>query len=333
MRGAAGALGLAAILAAPLAGQTSHLVIVAGLDGDAALGATMHTWAAAMVDAAVQRGVAAEDVVYLAPEPSRDPGRIDGESRKELVEAALRELAGRAAPDATVFIVLLGHGSHRGDESRFNLPGPDMSAADFAALLDGFPTQTVVFVNTTSASGGFLPVLSGANRVVVTATKSGNERNLTTFGGHFANALAGDGADVDKDGRVSVLEAFTYARTEVARSYERGNRLLTEHAMLDDDGDGTGSAEPGASAGDGGLARGVFLAGGVGAPVAAVPATDDPELRRLYNERTDLERRVALLRRQKDDLDSETYERRLEALLLELAMTNRSIREREGGDQ
>ncbi len=333
MRAALGALALAAALGAPLPAQTSHLVIVAGLDGDPVFGATMHAWAAAMVDAAVQRGVAAEDVIYLAPEPSRDPARIDGESRKDRVEAALRELASRAAPDAKVFIVLLGHGSHRGDESRFNLPGPDMTAADFAALLDRFPTQTIVFVNTTSASGGFLAALSGPNRIVVAATKSGNERNLTTFGGHFAEALAADGADVDKDGRVSVLEAFSYARAEVARSYGRGNRLLTEHAVLDDDGDGAGSAAFEDSAGDGRLARSVFLGGGVGAVSAGVPATDDPELRRLYNEKADLERRVTLLRSRKDELAPETYERRLEELLLQLAMTNRKIRDREGDDQ
>jgi hypothetical protein len=331
MRAALGAFGFVMALAGPLAAQTNHLVIVAGLDGDPALGAAMHTWAAAMVDAAAARGLAAEDIVYLAPEPSRDPTRIDGESRKDRVEAVLQELAGRAAPDASVFIVLFGHGSHRGEESRFNLPGPDMTAMEFAALLDAFPTQTIVFVNTTSASGGFLPALSGPNRVVVTATKSGNERNLTTFGEHFAEALAGDGADVDKDGRVSVLEAFTYARTEVARSYERGNRLLTEHAMLDDDGDGTGSAAPDPSVGDGRLAGSVFLAGGVG--VASRTASDDPALQRLYNERADLERRVAQLRSQKDDLDAETYDRRLEELLLELAMTNRQIRQREGGEQ
>ena len=124
---------------------------------------------------------------------------------------------------------------------------------DFARAFDAFPTQTVVFANTASASGGFIEPLSGPNRLILTATRSGRERNATAFGEFFVEALAAgaDDADVDKDGRVSLLEAYEYARGGVERMYEQEDRLLTEHALLDDDGDGVGSADPDPSAGGG----------------------------------------------------------------------------------
>ena len=91
-----------------------------------------------------------------------------------------------------------------------------------------------------SASGGFVPALAGKNRTIITATKTDGERNQTRFGEYFAAAFAGNAADADtdKDGRVSVLEAFLWARARTADSYSRDGQLLTEHAVLDDDGDG-----------------------------------------------------------------------------------------------
>ncbi|MEJ2343744.1 MAG: hypothetical protein P8Y10_16295, partial [Gemmatimonadales bacterium] len=101
-----------------------------------------------------------------------------------------------------------------------NLPGPDMTADDFAALLDTYPGDRIVFVNTASASGGFVGTLAAPGRIIVTATKSGYERNRAVFGGFFVDAYTGGGSDTDKDGRLSVLEAFMYANSEVARAYE-----------------------------------------------------------------------------------------------------------------
>jgi hypothetical protein len=272
-------------------------------------------------------GVPPENVVYLAERPELDPALIDGRSTKEDVTGTLGDLAGRAAPQATIFVVLIGHGSYQGDESRFSMPGPDMSAKDFAAALDQFATQQVVFVNTASASGDFVKELSAPNRTVITATKSPFERNETVFCEHFINAFSQDVADVDKDERVSILEAFDYARTEVARFFESEARLLTEHAVLDDNGDGVGSSEPNPESGDGALARTLFL--DAGAPGAGELVTDDPELKALYERRDDLERQIATLRDRKDEMQSTAYENALEELLLDLARTSQAIRERE----
>jgi len=307
-----------------------YLVVVSGLGGDQVHRVRFHDWAVTLLDAARDRlGVPESHTVYLAERPERDPERIDAESTRENVAAELTRLAGEAEPDASVFILLIGHGSYQGDESQFSLPGPDMSAEDFAVLLDRFETQQVAFVNTASASGDFVAVLSGPGRTIVTATKSAFERNETMFCEHFVRAFAEDGADVDKDDMVSLLEAFNYARREVERVYERESRLLTEHAVLDDNGDGEGSVDPDPSAGDGALAQRLFLGLAPGALVAT--AADDSVLVGLYRRRQELQNGIADLRSRKEAMDPTTYERELELLLVELAQTAQAIREREGG--
>jgi hypothetical protein len=151
--------------------------------------------------------------------------------------------------------------------------------------------------------------------------------HTTEFGQFFAEALAGEGSDLDHDGRVSLLEAFMYARDEVARHYEEENELLTEHAVLEDDGDGRGSSDAGLESADGRLASTFAFGGGARTPVQD---TDDPVLARLYTERDDIQRRIDELRVVRDALPEDEYLARLEPLLVDLALKNREIQERGG---
>jgi hypothetical protein len=173
-------------------------------------------------------------------------------------------------------------------------------------------------------------VLSGPNRTIITATKTGFERNETMFARFFVEAFTGDGADVDKNERISMLEAFNYARLQVVRAYEEEDKLLTEHALLDDNGDGEGSTEPDPRKTDGAQAQTLFLAG-TGLAAAGVAATDDPVLAGLYRERQRLEAEIETLKLRKDQMTPEEYELELEELLVELALKNREIRDREKG--
>jgi len=327
MTRALAALVLTAGLAAPVAAQDSYLLVVVGLGGDPALAEEFHQWATTLVSAAQDKyGLPSSHVVYLGEKPEVDPARIAGRSTREAIEAAFARLAEEARPGDRVFIVLFGHGSESNGEARFNLPGPDLTAGDFAKMLEGLRAQSVVFVDTTSASGPFVPVLSGRDRTIVTATKTGGERNATRFGGFFVEALAGAEADLDKDGRVSILEAFTYARRKVVETYEQAGNLLSEHAVLDDNGDGKGSDTPDPLAGDGALARTMFVTAAA-AEAAALPA--DPALRALYEEKKALEDRIAALRTSKETMAPQEYTQKLEPLLVELARKTREIRERE----
>jgi hypothetical protein len=243
---------------------------------------------------------------------------------RERVLASLQDMTRRTRSGDLVVIFLAGHGSHEGAESRINLPGPDLTAAELGVALEPLNDRRVVIVNAASASGDFLPVLSKNGRVVITATKGPYERNATRFGGQFVAAFAAEGADADKNGLVSILEAFLYARRETGRIYESDNRLLTEHAVLDDNGDRQGSAAPGAEGQDGALARTLYLGS---APATRVAATDSAGVR-IEREARDLETRINALRGRKATMKEEEYQSQLEALLVELALRNEALRAR-----
>ena len=303
-------------IAAASASAQSHLLVVSGLGGEPRLEAQFHEWSTTMLSAARDRfGVPAGNITYLAPDPSRAPGLISAESTRPNVEGALERLAQRAGPNDRILILLIGHGSADDRGARINLPGPDITAEELSGLLDRFPTQKVVVVNTASASGAFLAPLAGQNRAIITATRTGQERNETVFAGFFVDAFASDGADADKDGRVTVLEAFDYAVTEVERYYSGANLLQTENPVLEGDREIVRT-----------FALGAGAPRGTGAAAAAVPA----ELRGLVEERMALEAAVEALRSRRDTMEEDAYERELENLLLQLARKNQEIRQREG---
>ena len=249
---------------------------------------------------------------------------------REEIGKALDGFAKQAGPEDLVFIMLIGHGSYDGRESKFNLPGPDMAAADFNLVFKRLPTKQIVLVNASSASGPFIEGLSAPGRTIVTATRSGAEHFTTLFGGFFIDALTSEAADTDKNKRVSVLEAFNFAKIEVARAYEREGLLATEHALLDDDGDKEGSTSPTTTGTDpknkDGKVAAVLSLGVAGED--GLPS--DPKLRALHVERRDLERRVESLRLLKESMDPAKYSSELEKLVTAIALKTREIRAAEG---
>jgi hypothetical protein len=260
-------------------------------------------------------------ITWLAESTERDRA-ISGRSTKEGITQALGRLASRATANDAVLILLLGHGTSDGSTSRFNVPGPDISDVEFAALLDRLSGPTVAVVNAASASGDFVKTLSERNRVVITATKSGFERNETVFGDHFVAAYAKEGADADKDGRVSLLEAFNYARREVEREYDGANKLLTEHAVLDDDGNGTGSADPGERGPDGMIAKAFYLQSGATSAAAAA----NPRVAELLATERRLQAQLDSLRLSKGVMPEADYQKALEDLLVKLSETSAELR-------
>ena len=304
------ALALGLIATSPAGAQppaATHVLLVTGLSGEPRFARAFDSAAAMVFDAAKSRwGVSDSSLLYLGEDPARDARRIRGRATRETLAAGFGSVTRRSAAGDLVFVLLVGHGSGEGAQSRFNLPGPDATAADFAGWLSALDGRTVVLVNAASASGDFLAPLAGPGRVVVTATKSAMQRNESVFAGYFARALTSDAADADKDGRISLFEAFVWARGEVARGYERRNLLATEQAQLTD------SA----------LARTVAFG------IASAPT--DPRIASLWQERRALEAQVDAHRRKKGLMDSTAYTRELERLLLEIAMKTAAIRAAEG---
>lgn len=302
----------------------THVLIITGSSGEPRFAEQFHALAMAFRAVALGRfSIPAGQVAYLAEVTTPDPRAITGRSTREEIGRAIDGIASRAASGDAVFILLIGHGSSDGTTSRFNVPGADVSDADFKAMLARLNAQSVAFINASSASGDFVKTLSARNRAIVTATKSGFERNETVFAQHFVTAYAKDGADADKDGRVSLLEAFTYARREVAREYEGANKLLTEHAMLDDDGDGAGNAEPAERGPDGVMASRFFLQPAV---ALSAEAAADPRAAPLLATQARLQAQLDTLRLAKSVMPEAEYQKALEDLLLKVAENAAALR-------
>lgn len=306
-------LGLCLACPALASAQATHLLVITGASGDPAHAKKFHELATRFIDAAKKtNGIADANLTYLAEKTEIDPQRIGGRSTKENIEKAFADMAGRARPNDSIYILLIGHGSSADLKSgAFNVPGPDLTVDDYTRLLAKFATQRVVFVNAASASGAFLPAIAGPGRVIVTATRSGRENIETRFPKFFVAAYEDQAADRDRNGRVSVLEAFDYAKALVEKEFAQEGHLPTEHATLNDGSDGS-------------LASTVYLASGA-VQAASNYDTSNPEVTRLLEERDALEQQVAGLRLRKDGMNPEEYERELEKLLVALAQKSQAL--------
>lgn len=330
---AATAAVLALVVAAVAASaQETWVVNVVGLGGDPEYTQTFTGWATELEEHLTTRwGVAPERVITLGEDPALQG--VDGESRRENVEATVARIASEAGPSARVLFVLIGHGSFRNDEASLNIPGRDLSAAEWSDVLATLGDRTVAVVNVASSSGPFVEALAATGRTVITATRSGQERNETQFGRYFAEAFGGGAADLDKDGRLSLLEAFIYARSETARYYEEEGLIATEHAQIDDDGDGEAIDIPVEGGTDGAVASTFrFASGSASASADARPAPSDSTSVRIEAEIAEIEAQLAILRSRRDEMTEEDYDAELESLLVDLALKNRELRGRSGGE-
>lgn len=265
------------------AGQTRALV-VAGLGGTPDYETDFQRQAKAAADAL--REVAADVTLLL--------GDMSGRAR---LRDELAALGARAAVDDTLVVVLVGHGTFDERDYRFNVPGPDVTGADLGDWLAALPAQRQIVVAATSASGALLQPLQAPRRTLVTATRSGGERNASVFARYLAEALGEAGADTDKDGFVSVLEAFRFAEHRVTGHYAERNEMATEHPTLQ-------GPEPTVRLAR--LQRPATFAGSADAGRAA-----------------ELEAAIDALRADKANREPDAYFAELQRLLLELAMLRR----------
>jgi hypothetical protein len=222
---------------------------------------------------------------------------------------------------AGLWIVMLGHGTFDGREAKFNLHGPDLSASTLSNLLAGF-RRPVAVINAAPSSAPFLKPLARKDRVVITATRSGAEENYTRFNRYISQAIADPAADLDKDGQTSLLEAFLMASRRVAEFYKAEGRLATEHALLDDNGDGLGVQAD--------WFRGIHAVKKAANNAALdgtrahqwhlVRSASDQKLTpEQRHQRDELELEIGRLRAQKATMNEDAYYQQLEALLTKLA--------------
>ncbi|MGA1981412.1 MAG: hypothetical protein ABSG84_02985 [Acidobacteriaceae bacterium] len=238
------------------------------------------------------------------------------QSTKAKFTEVMAEVARDAKPEDDFVLTLIGHGSFDGVEYKFNLVGPDVSAAELGALCDKVAARRQLIVDTTSASGGAVPVLERPGRAVIVATKSGTEKNATVFARYWVEALQDPLADTDKSDSISAMEAFVYADRKTAEFYTSQKRLATEHPEFEDTGKGDAVRSLAAATGREGALMSTFTVVRIGAAQASM---NDPAKRDLMAKKEELEQKIDELKYQKAAMEPGEYKKELTAALLELA--------------
>ena len=306
-----------AVTAQRPADPNKFVVIINGAGGEPAYAKQFEEWTAQLSTVLSEKfGFDAKNIRVLSEKGEAAKARATAEE----VKRTFTELKTQLDANNVLFVFLIGHGSYDGKEAKFNLVGPDLSASEYNALLSALPTRRVVVFNMASASGEFIKSLTAKGRVVITATRNGQETNATRFTGFLISALTATDADTDQDGHTSVLEAFVYANRLTEDFYKRAGRLATEHALLDDNGDGVGHEK--VEAGEGLLARATYLDSLTVDEAAATAAAG-----KLLKERTRLEGEIEQLIARKRDMAETEYEATLERLFIQLAKVNRAIKQ------
>jgi hypothetical protein len=257
----------------------------------------------------------------LKNEPGARVETLSGkDATKANIEAKLRAIATQAKPDDTFILLLMGHGTYDDIDYKFNIPGADISATEIAGLLDKIQAKQAVIL-ATSSSGAAIPILQKAKRVVITATKSGTEKNATIFARFWVEALRDPGADTDKNEVVTVLEAFDYAQAKTKNYFETQKHLATENSLIEDMGKGEGVKAVSPENGEGLLAKrlNVLHLGSVASIV------NNPEKQALLKRKDDLETAIDELKYRKAAVESSQYKSQMQQLLLQLAQVQQEL--------
>jgi len=289
----------------------SSALILRGVAGDEDHEAKFAKWTAGTQKALIEKFGFSENRVTVL---------IDKQTAQAEIQKAFAALKPQIKPQDTFFLFLIGHGSGDNGEYKFNISGPDYTADDYNKLLATLGAGRIVIVAATPASGAGLEKFAGKNRVVITATRSGQEGNDIVFYDYFIEALQGSAADEDKDQKVSVWEAFKYAVSGTERFYKEEGRLATEHPLLSDNGSektDIKAKEPPL------LARSTSFV--VDRPIVS----SDPKMQALLNQRKEIQDKIDAMRLNKNSIPAADYDKQMEDLLVALALKNQEIKQQE----
>src|SRR5436309_9392115 len=296
---------LALVLLVPSAALAdSSALILTGVAGSPEHEAKFQKWTAGTTKALVEKfGFSQDRVIVLT----------DKKTAQAEIQKAFVTLKQQMKPMDTFFLFFIGHGIGEDGTYKFNISGPDYTPDDYNKLLATLSAGRIVIVAATPASGAALDKFAGKNRVVITATRSGQEGNDIVFYDYFLEALQGTAADEDKDQKISVWEAFKYAVAGTERFYKEEGRLATEHPQISDNGTEKTDAK----------AKEPPLVARTTSFVVDRPiVSSDPKLQALLNQRKEIEQKIEALRINKNSIPAPEYDKQLDELLLQLALKN-----------
>ncbi len=285
------------LCATALGVQTAHaalyVTIVQGLGGEPRFDENFHEQTQTIAEASASLTEADNIFLFSGEDAARD----------NLLShfTALAELMN---DDDRAVIYLVGHGSYDGRDYKFNIPGLDITTEDLLNIMDSLPGQNHFLLNTSSTSGALLEPLANEDRILVTATRSGNEQNATYFGEYFVAALSSEDADLNKNNNISIEEAFSFAQRQVEEFFESQGQLATEHAELS----GEGAAQ--------------FTLARIN-PLTV--STENPRLAELQEQSLDIDREIESLQLRRGELSNQVYIEQLQELILQSARINEEI--------
>ena len=251
-----------------------------------------------------------------AEKPELDAARIRGRSTRESVEKAVADIAAKARPERP--------GGHPADrprqlrrERRRLQParaGPDGRRVGGAARRSSPPRTWPSSTRRARAARSCRPWPRPA-ATVVTATKTGGERNETKFAEFFVKAFGDDAADADRNGHVSMQRSVRLREDKVVEGVRAGraaaHRARRRSTMA------AAASWPATQFLDRAPADG-------GSKVD----TSDPAMRALVAERDAIEKQIDALKLKKTrSMDRRAYDAEMERLLTDLALKTRAIRD------
>ena len=292
-------------------GAANYYVTISGLGGTPEYEAEFQKWAADLGKELGQNGADAHVEVLTGTAGTR-----------KNIEQTFARLSRQVNIDDAFALFLIGHGTFDGVNYKFNVPGPDLTAGELSSLMNRVPARRQLVVNMTSCSGASLAALARKERIVITATKSGREKNAPVFARYWVDALRDPAADTDKNGTVSALETFRYAQQKTATYFESEKLLASEHAMFTDSGSKEGVRDP-KPENHQGLVAAVF-------PLLRAEQTTSASLRtpakqKLLSHKQELEEKIDRLKYQKPAMGDHEYKEQLASLLIDLARTQAEL--------
>jgi len=277
-----------------------------------------------------QFGFSPDNIIVFAEREPDEEDFINGVSTAENIRAEFERLSGLLTENDYLYVILIGHGSYDGKNARLNIPRRDLSDDDYAGMIDEIHPGRIIFINTASSSFPFISRLSAPGRIIITATKSPTQRNITVFPDFFIEGFTDAAADTDKNGDLSLLEVFTHAALKTERFYEDGGHLATEHAMLEDTGDAQAfRVHELEENGEGSLAAVTYLRRRVAEIAGMSDSAADSAIIRLFAEREKVELDISQLKNRKGELTEAEYFEMLESLLIRLARIEEAIEKRQ----
>ncbi len=278
-----------------------HITIIQGLDGTS--------------DYAQQFSEQARRVNIASESVTQNPliRYFSGEdATRESILDHFSQLASTMTHEDRIAVFLIGHGSYDGFEYKFNIPGPDITGKHIKDVMNALPAKVQLLVNTSSASGAINEQLKNEDRVVITATRNGNERLATRFGAYFFEAIENSAADINKNNAITVKEAFDYAERMVTDYFEDQGQLATEHPQLSGD------------------YAGQFV---IARLLRDRTEDENPELTKFLTERGEIDIKIEELQLKKGELLQDEFLSQLQILMIDLSTVQEKIDQISGENQ